>query len=271
MLRRLNHIASIGIAVLKSYLPAPKARPHKLPGRLIVSLTSYPPRFRTLSRTLRSLARQTVKPDAIILWIAHEDYQSLPLSVRRVHKIDIRKCPNLRSLKKIVPALEAYPDAFIATADDDLYYPTDWLERLIVGSGTGISAMSVIEPIWNGDAYLRRNDWLINEQGPFLIAGTGGGALFPPKSLHPDVADFETFDRIAGTCDDSWIAWQAARAGTPIVKVPNAVLRFIPWERTTANSLSYQNYGADFRGGVHHTVIDNLTAKYGPLHALRPI
>ena len=38
-------------------------RQHPLPGKLVVSLTSYPPRFAALPLTMRSLLCQAVKPD----------------------------------------------------------------------------------------------------------------------------------------------------------------------------------------------------------------
>jgi len=104
--------------------------PHPLPGQLIVSLTSYPPRFATLDKTIKCLLRQTVKPDAIVLWIASGDRSKLPDAVTRLERdgLTIACCDNLRSYKKIIPALERYPNAFIVAADDDLYIWPTWLE-----------------------------------------------------------------------------------------------------------------------------------------------
>src|SRR5688500_5188057 len=59
-------------------------RPHQLPGELIISLTSYPARFRTLHLSLRCLLTQSIKPDRIVLWIAREDLPLLPASVRKL-------------------------------------------------------------------------------------------------------------------------------------------------------------------------------------------
>ena len=108
-------------------------QPHRLPARLIVSLTSYPPRFGTLVHSLRSLLLQTVKADRTILWIAHRDLPLLPADVVGIQAagLEIRATDDLRSYKKIIPALDAFPDAFICTADDDQYYRPSWLEELI--------------------------------------------------------------------------------------------------------------------------------------------
>lgn len=39
-------------------------------------------------------------------------------------------CENLRPYKKLIPALEKYPDNIIVTADDDIFYRPDWLKFL---------------------------------------------------------------------------------------------------------------------------------------------
>ena len=45
---------------------------HQLKKRLIVSLTSYPKRFRTLPLVLNSIMSQSILPDKIILWIENK-------------------------------------------------------------------------------------------------------------------------------------------------------------------------------------------------------
>ena len=48
----------------------------------------------------------------------------------RAYGLEIRFCENLRSYKKIIPALQEYPDAILVTADDDWLYTQDWLAGL---------------------------------------------------------------------------------------------------------------------------------------------
>ena len=106
-------------------------KPHELGAPLIVTLTSYPPRFPTLGATLRSLLDQTVQADRTILWLAEQDLALLPddVIVLKDFGLEIRTCADLRSYKKLIPALQAFPDAWFATADDDVYYRPDWLEE----------------------------------------------------------------------------------------------------------------------------------------------
>lgn len=108
-------------------------RRHTLPGHLVVSLTSYPPRFPTLALTLRSLLSQDVRPDVLVLWVSHEDRKVLPGAVQKLQRLGlvIDECPDTKSFKKIVPSLAAYPGSFIVTVDDDVHYPRAWLRRFV--------------------------------------------------------------------------------------------------------------------------------------------
>ena len=83
-----------------------------------MSLTSYPPRYRALANTLRSLIDHTVRADRLVLWIAHDDLVALPPEVRALaaHKLEVRGCDDLGPFKKLVPSLLAFPDATIVTA-----------------------------------------------------------------------------------------------------------------------------------------------------------
>lgn len=39
-------------------------------------------------------------------------------------------CNDLKSYKKLVPALQEFPHDILITADDDLFYEPEWLEKL---------------------------------------------------------------------------------------------------------------------------------------------
>src|SRR3954466_7969070 len=64
-------------------------RPHRLPGELIVSLTSYPPRYPTLAKTLKSLLAQDVWADRTILWLEEKDVSALPDDVRALTEVGL--------------------------------------------------------------------------------------------------------------------------------------------------------------------------------------
>lgn len=71
------------------------------------------------------------------LWVAHEALSKLPRNIRALQKSGLTLCAtdDIGSYKKIIPALDQFPHAFIATADDDMYYAPSWLEGLVAGYG----------------------------------------------------------------------------------------------------------------------------------------
>jgi hypothetical protein len=175
---------------------------HSLAGELIISLTSYPPRFPTLALTLACLCDQTVRADRIILWVADKDADSLPDEVSsgmRQAGVEIRTCEDLGSYKKLIPALEAFPNAYIVTADDDVYYPKHWLHSLLADfDGSSITCLTGF-PIVHG-----RPDWLGRApNGKGAVQCGCSGVLYPPKSLREEVTN-RRFLSECPTGDDIW-------------------------------------------------------------------
>lgn len=212
--------------------PLGQARPHALSGELVVSLTSYPPRYPTLHLTLQSLLRQETVPDRIVLCIARNDAKSIPSSVRMLLDQGIDMCivDDVRSYKKLVFTLEAFPGAYIATADDDVFYRPDWLSDLVAGQGDGshvITCHRAHRLRLNSECKLAAYDrwsWDVDDDAarcPSVdIMPTGiGGILYPPGTLHPDVTRRELYQRYAPTADDLWFFWCARRAGATYRKV----------------------------------------------------
>jgi hypothetical protein len=201
-------------------------RRHDLPGQLIVSLTSYPPRFASLHYALRSLLEQKVRPDRTILWIAEQDRALLPSRIHALcaRGLEIRFAPDVRSYKKLVFALQDFPDAFLVTADDDILYPRDWLASLVQGHDPSLPCIVCRRAHRIGfgaagfEPYL---DWGLNaddgrdgQPSADLLAVGAGGILYPPRTLHPDVTRTDLFMRIAPNGDDLWFWWMGRRLGT---------------------------------------------------------
>jgi hypothetical protein len=201
----------------------PSQRRHSLPAPLVVSLTSYPPRFAGLSATLAPLLVQSVKADRVVLWIAHGDIARLPSSVARLagKGLEIRTTDDTGSYKKIIPALAAFSGAFIATADDDAYYDRRWLGDLIDG-WDGRRDQIVFHRghrirLDERGLPLRYQEWTMCISGPQESVHnfpTGvGGVLYPPGSLAADVLDRRAFSTLCPNADDVWLYWMGRRAG----------------------------------------------------------
>lgn len=253
---------------LQCHLKSPiKQAAHSLPGELIVSLTSYTPRFGTLLPTLQCLLTQRVKPDRVILWIAQQDEAALPESIKQLDGLEIRVTEDLRSYKKIIPALEAFPQAFIVTADDDAYYPPHWLGKLLEawdGEPNRVICHTAHRVRMGEDGLpVSYNHWKWNEKGPgvdnrLFFVGIGG-VLYPPGSLQmPDVLDKETFMKLAPGADDVWLNWMARRAGSSIVKT--GYNRLVPvWPGSQKVALAASNTKSSENDGQ----IGNMIERFG--------
>jgi len=227
---------------------------HDLETPVVVSLTSYPPRFATLGATLRSLLDQTALADRTVLWIAHADFALLPrdvLSLER-HGLEIRQCEDIGPYKKLVPALQAFPDATIITADDDVYYPPDWLESLLGRAGEKpgcVLAHRVHRARLGSDGRLTPyQTWTMavtdtaDSPPDCLVFPTGDcGILYPPGSLDPRVTDAALFMALCPRADDLWFFWMARLAGTGHRGMGHAA-HYLTWEGTQEVALCVANW-----------------------------
>lgn len=248
-----------------------KARDHGLPTDLIVSLTSYPDRFPTLHKTLKCLLMQNVRPTAVVLWIAHEDAPALPENVRTLtaRGLTIRLTENLRSYKKIIPALATFPDAIIVTADDDVYYPPGWLKGFVEEYNPS-----------DNQILCYRGHFIRSESGKILpydlwdkavtldtasydMFFTGvGGVLYPPHILHHDATDINLIHTLCPTTDDVWLNWMARLNGAMIRKV-GCIGRFYEWPGSQTTALMHVNVGDN---AENDRQIANVVSKYGTAH-----
>lgn len=230
-----------------------RRRPHGLRAPLIVSLTSYPARFATLHLTLASLLRQNLAADATILWIAEADMAKVPPRVRAMEAegLTIRRCEDLRSYKKLIFALEENPAAFIVTADDDIYYPPDWLGQLVRAFDPAqptINCMRAHRLRTGRDGRIAPYQswgWEVRDpdaQRPSvdLLPTGNGGILYPPGSLDPRVADRDLFRALAPTADDLWFYWMGRLAGSRY-KLASRAFRLIAWPYPEEDTLAGQN------------------------------
>lgn len=251
--------------------------------RLIVSLTSYPKRMYDIHLCLYSLLTQSLKPDKLILWLKKDEFPEgeadVPLKVKQLtnYGLEIRWCNNYKSYSKIIPALEVFPDDIIVTADDDIYYPADWLEKLYQSymcHGKGIYAHRChhIKLTENGIApYAEWEKCVTSASASNRNFLTGvGGVLYAPHTLHPDVMNMEAAKALCPQADDIWLWAMCLLAGNKITLVENPInqLTYINPER----ELSMNNDGTLFShngaGGGNDLQLQRLLSAYSEIGAI---
>ncbi|MCE9239297.1 hypothetical protein [Bacteroides thetaiotaomicron] len=231
-------------------------------GQLIVSLTSYGNKLQLVYLTIESLLHQTVKPNKIILWLdqtKYNIYESIPMALHKQEErgLEIRLCEDVGSYTKLVPALLNYPDAVIISADDDIIYPIDFVERLYRAYQKDLSKI-----------YFYRGHYILfNEDGspkPYLewvARGAKGcdiynfptgvsGIIYPPHCYHEDMTNKVLFLKLCPHADDVWFKAMTMLKGTLCEQIPTPHFDslFVPLdidETSSLQSINVVNGGND--------------------------
>ena len=206
--------------------------------KIIVSLTSIPNRSHDLYYCLHSLFNQSLKPDKIILWLSEDDFPNknddIPNEILDFEKfgLSIEWCENIKSYKKLLPAIRKYPNDYIVTADDDIYFPNNWLETLWIEHNKYpnclISSRARKIDFNKKDYSLKKYaNWKLFKKGvepSFLNFPTNGaGTLFFPNSLSKDFFNQDLFTKLSPLGDDIWVWAMAVRNNTKIKVVNNPI------------------------------------------------
>jgi hypothetical protein len=225
-----------------------RPQPHGLPGPLVVSLTSYPPRFPTLRPTLECLLRQSVRADHTVLWVANSDLESLPLDVIELegHGLTIETCADIGPFKKLIPALRRWPDAFICTADDDAFYHRTWLAELVSHWAPHEAAIPcqlarrvAIDADGAPAAYAKWRHESGEGASTFTFPIGLGGVLYPPGSLTSEATDAKLFTSLCPKSDDAWAYWMAQRNGWKFHRIGRRW--FVCWAGSQEIALQHDN------------------------------
>lgn len=208
--------------------------------RIILSLTSYGRRVsNVLPFTLVSLLRQTLLPDAIIVWLDKDEWNddTLPVRLKKLKEkgITIKYCDNYRSYKKLTPSLKEYPEDIIVTFDDDLFYDKMLLERLLnayYANPNCIVASKAHRITFNENGSINPyGKWehdVDNQVGYNLLPLGGEGVVYKMNLLHADICNSELYLKLAPNADDVWFFFMSYLLGKSKVIIDNAGKSSVP-------------------------------------------
>lgn len=184
--------------------------------KIIASLTTYGTRIFTVHLTIKTILNQTKKADAIILWLAEDEFNldNIPRTLQDMKKlgIEIGFCKDIKSYKKLIPTLKKYPNDIIITFDDDAYYKKDVIEKLVMSYDKypkSIHCLRGHKIIFDENMMpVSYNQWESFTQDfipGYDIFPTGlGGVLYPPNCFYKDIVKEELFMKLAPQGDDIW-------------------------------------------------------------------
>jgi hypothetical protein len=200
---------------------------------LIVSFTSFPARIELVEYTLFSLLKQTIRPQKIILWLSENEFKEAgknhPKNLEKYTDFNFEiqyVKENFRSYKKLIYSINKYPNKIIVTADDDAFYPSDWLELLYdthCSFKNDIIAHRIHRVTFNNTGIAPYRNWEDNNTDvSYLNFFTGlGGILYPPNSLYKDATNEELFLKLCPNADDIWFYIMALLQKRKIRQVKN--------------------------------------------------
>ena len=247
MMENISQIRSATSGILLNQLLIPDSKEFKAVNwEHVISLTSHPARFNTLSQALNSLLAQRLIAKNIYLNIAHEDLGKLPDSVKDLASsglIKINTCENLGPGKKLIPTLKLERILPIIVVDDDLIFETDLTLKLMIAHhlspGTIIASRVhkiIHTPEGKTSAYInwQKNYSLSDGPSMDLFATSGAGTLYKAEFFHNDVTDEKAYTELAFHTDDLWWFIQSKRIGTKTKRLPGqSILNYVDGTQET--------------------------------------
>ena len=203
---------------------------------VIVSMTTFPGGVEFASKAIESILRGSVLPDRVVLYITESEFGGTPLpeELLRLERenavFEIRDYPrNIRSYRKLIPALRDFPEAVIITVDDDVAYGPDMVRKLlalhkrfpddiIAHRAKRILPLRPYRKWWKYRWYHFPGNRIYDR--PDNIQTGVGGVLYPPHALKESMLDEDLFMEEAPTADDIWFWAAAVINGRKIIPVP---------------------------------------------------
>lgn len=200
---------------------------------LMVTLTSYGHRLRhSVQYTLYSILKQKVRPGKIVLWTDADEFcsEEIPAGLRVLqgYGVEIREyVPKIRSYKKLIPALEKFPEYNHVIVDDDLYYSSNFLSTLWgehQKSPKTILSLAVTIPLFAEDGtIIPYKQWpqyvapykQLEYNAKTLMQLGYGGILYPQGTFDKEVFKESVFTKLCPMADDLWFYIQSVRLGVP--------------------------------------------------------
>lgn len=199
-------------------------------------MTSFPGAIDYATHAIRSLLRGSVLPDRLVLYLTLADFRTkpLPADLRQLEAdnpvFEIRDYgDDIRSYRKLIPALHDFPNAVVVTVDDDVWYHRHMLRdllRLHTREPHAVLAhrakrIKLNLPYRKWKKYRWYYFILKHIHRDFANLQTGvGGVLYPPGCLEESVINPKLFTKIAPYQDDIWFWAAAALKGYPVIPVP---------------------------------------------------
>lgn len=185
--------------------------------KIVASLTTFPARIHKVSLTIETIMHQSVKADAIELWLSREQFpgeeKDLPQDLLDLQSRGLSICfadDDLRSHKKYYYAMQKHPNAIVITFDDDCFYPVDTIEQLLRGHNrVPEDVVGFANTRFDKKDFMQPIRWKMQEIACYSLISIGvvgaSGTLYPPAVLHNEAYNTQKIKELSFYADDQWL------------------------------------------------------------------
>jgi glycosyltransferase involved in cell wall biosynthesis len=210
--------------------------------KIVVSVTTIPPRIQKIQQVMMRMLTQTVRPDKIVIYLGKIQFEGkkLPLFLRlqmELFGVEVRYVEDIGPHTKYFWAMKEFPNDLIVTVDDDIRYPNDMIEELYNSykkHPNCVSARRCHLITFDEQGQIKKyNDWkykyseLIDTPSMLLFPTGVGGVLYPPQVLHPEVFNIENVKKLSLKADDVWLKFMAVMNGTKTVMTKPFIIKHV--------------------------------------------
>lgn len=204
--------------------------------KIIVSLTSYPKRINMVAKVIKSLWKQNVPADKIILYLSEMEFpqreKALPIELARMigkNGFQIKWVEgNIRSHKKYFYIFQEKRDDIVITVDDDVLYSETLIDDLVCSYKKfpkAISARAARIVLKDGEDIAEYKYWdtCVDKYGNMprmdLCAIGYAGVLYPPSCTNDRWFDLKNIESLTANQDDLWLKYNEIIDQIPVVYV----------------------------------------------------
>lgn len=198
---------------------------------VIVSITSFPKRFKYLRYAILSLLRQSVRPEKIIVNLTKPEcpngMRDLPANLAELEKYGVSfefrdEC--LKPHGKYFYVLQEYPNKLIVTCDDDIIYRKDTIKELVelhMKNPGCVCSRRVRKITFDNNQNDPYNTWSLYNNGvkghEYLAVGVAG-VLYPANLfVGSDMFNIPNIKKLALNADDLWLKAHEVLLDIPVV------------------------------------------------------
>lgn len=238
------------------FVRLPIAKTAKVATGVTVSLTSFPARLADLHLVIRSLLKQTVMPERVVLYLDIDTPDSaISKKLRRLEKYRFvikTGYEDIKPHKKYFWAMQEYPEDIIITVDDDSLYDRNLVRDLLQCHAKypeAVCARRVNKIEKNADGSLKKSKdfkWeSTDEKEPsFELIATGcGGVLYPPNTLPKEAFNINAIRKYCLTTDDYWLKFYELKNRRKVVWSANKVIHPLSIKHSQDVALVHSNAG----------------------------